>query len=63
MNPLFKLSPLAFAVTLALLPDAQAADYVLTNGQETFKETLIYSIFRPCNALEALIYQGATAGF
>lgn len=36
MNPLFKLSPLAFAVTLALLPDAQAADYVLTNGQETF---------------------------
>ncbi|KPC22914.1 hypothetical protein [Pseudomonas amygdali] len=40
MNPLFKLSPLAFAVTLALLPDAQAADYVLTNGQETFKETL-----------------------
>ncbi len=28
-----------------------------------FKEALIYSIFRPCNALEALIYQGATAGF
>ncbi|WP_415915389.1 hypothetical protein [Pseudomonas amygdali] len=27
------------------------------------KEALIYSIFRPCNALEALIYQGATAGF
>ncbi|SDR23234.1 hypothetical protein SAMN05216597_2947 [Pseudomonas cannabina] len=25
------------------------------------KEPLIYSIFRPCNALEALIYQGATA--
>ncbi|RMN21068.1 hypothetical protein ALQ64_04396 [Pseudomonas cannabina] len=27
------------------------------------KEALIYSIFRPCNALEALIYLGATAGF
>ncbi|KWT14236.1 hypothetical protein AMC94_14935 [Pseudomonas amygdali pv. aesculi] len=27
------------------------------------KEALIYSIFRPCNALEALIYQGVTAGF
>ncbi|KPW78749.1 hypothetical protein ALO81_03076, partial [Pseudomonas cannabina] len=26
-------------------------------------EALIYSIFRPCNALEALIYLGATAGF
>ncbi|UNO25674.1 hypothetical protein [Pseudomonas amygdali] len=27
------------------------------------REALIYSIFRPCNALEALIYQGVTAGF
>ncbi|WP_010203790.1 hypothetical protein [Pseudomonas amygdali] len=27
------------------------------------KEALIYSIFRPGNALEALIYLGATAGF
>ncbi|WP_169790194.1 zonular occludens toxin domain-containing protein, partial [Pseudomonas cannabina] len=27
------------------------------------REALIYSIFRPCNALEALIYLGATAGF
>ncbi|KWS12365.1 hypothetical protein AL065_04665 [Pseudomonas amygdali pv. ulmi] len=27
------------------------------------KEPLIYSIFRPGNALEALIYLGATAGF
>ncbi|KWT14908.1 hypothetical protein AL047_08875 [Pseudomonas syringae pv. broussonetiae] len=27
------------------------------------REALIYSIFRPFNALEALIYQGATAGF
>ncbi|KPY75747.1 MULTISPECIES: CesT family type III secretion system chaperone [Pseudomonas syringae group] len=27
------------------------------------QEALIYSIFRPCNALEALIYLGATAGF
>ncbi|MCQ3013713.1 hypothetical protein NLO86_25935, partial [Pseudomonas savastanoi] len=30
---------------------------------ETLKEPLIYSIFRPGNALEALIYLGATAGF
>ncbi|WP_157887977.1 hypothetical protein [Pseudomonas amygdali] len=27
------------------------------------REPLIYSIFRPGNALEALIYLGATAGF
>ncbi|MFO3663577.1 LysR family transcriptional regulator [Pseudomonas amygdali] len=32
-------------------------------GEVLLKEALIYSIFRPCNALEALIYQGATAGF
>ncbi|WP_369523831.1 hypothetical protein [Pseudomonas savastanoi] len=31
--------------------------------EEEIKEALIYSIFRPCNALEALIYQGVTAGF
>ncbi|KWT09722.1 hypothetical protein AMC94_27755 [Pseudomonas amygdali pv. aesculi] len=30
---------------------------------KALKEALIYSIFRPCNALEALIYQGVTAGF
>ncbi len=30
---------------------------------EALREALIYSIFRPCNALEALIYQGVTAGF
>ncbi|KWT10855.1 hypothetical protein AL047_00025 [Pseudomonas syringae pv. broussonetiae] len=34
------------------------------NDERDFpKEALIYSIFRPFNALEALIYQGATAGF
>ncbi|SDR54032.1 hypothetical protein SAMN05216597_5618 [Pseudomonas cannabina] len=27
------------------------------------KEALIYSIFRPCNALEALIYLGQQLGF
>ncbi|WP_156357579.1 hypothetical protein [Pseudomonas cannabina] len=32
-------------------------------GSNTSREALIYSIFRPCNALEALIYLGATAGF
>ncbi|KWT08199.1 hypothetical protein [Pseudomonas amygdali] len=32
-------------------------------GEGIPKEALIYSIFRPCNALEALIYQGVTAGF
>ncbi|WP_010208306.1 hypothetical protein [Pseudomonas amygdali] len=31
--------------------------------EEEIKEALIYSIFRPGNALEALIYLGATAGF
>ncbi|RJX51375.1 autotransporter outer membrane beta-barrel domain-containing protein, partial [Pseudomonas syringae pv. actinidiae] len=36
MNPLFRISPLAFAITLALLPEAHAVDYVLTNGQDTF---------------------------
>ncbi|UQY34395.1 autotransporter domain-containing protein [Pseudomonas fulva] len=36
MNPLFRISPLALAITLAVLPEAQAADYTLTNGQETF---------------------------
>ncbi|KPW66110.1 Uncharacterized protein ALO81_03611, partial [Pseudomonas cannabina] len=30
---------------------------------DKIREALIYSIFRPCNALEALIYLGATAGF
>ncbi|SDR18039.1 hypothetical protein SAMN05216597_2649 [Pseudomonas cannabina] len=25
------------------------------------REPLIYSIFRPCNALEALIYQGGNS--
>ncbi|RMO83814.1 hypothetical protein ALQ33_101622 [Pseudomonas syringae pv. philadelphi] len=32
-------------------------------GEGRSREPLIYSIFRPSNALEALIYQGATAGF
>ncbi|KPZ10532.1 Unknown protein sequence [Pseudomonas amygdali pv. ulmi] len=31
--------------------------------QVNIREPLIYSIFRPGNALEALIYLGATAGF
>ncbi|RMR23298.1 hypothetical protein ALP90_01701 [Pseudomonas amygdali pv. ulmi] len=31
--------------------------------QSRVREPLIYSIFRPGNALEALIYLGATAGF
>ncbi|SDQ45835.1 hypothetical protein SAMN05216597_0217 [Pseudomonas cannabina] len=35
----------------------------LCKSDSTSKEALIYSIFRPCNALEALIYLGATAGF
>ncbi|MCO5365623.1 autotransporter domain-containing protein [Pseudomonas alliivorans] len=36
MNPLFRISPLAFAITLALLPETQAADFVLNDAQETF---------------------------
>ncbi|UNO24014.1 hypothetical protein [Pseudomonas amygdali] len=32
-------------------------------GLLALREPLIYSIFRPGNALEALIYLGATAGF
>ncbi len=36
MNPLFKLSPLTFAITLAMAPGAYAADYVLDSGQDTF---------------------------
>ncbi len=36
MNRLFRLSPLTLAITLALLQDAQAADYVINNGQETW---------------------------
>ncbi|MDO7902976.1 autotransporter domain-containing protein [Pseudomonas sp. K1(2024)] len=36
MNPLFKLSPLAFAITLSVLPNAQAADYNINSGQETW---------------------------
>ncbi len=35
----------------------------LLSKTKTLREALIYSIFRPCNALEALIYQGVTAGF
>ncbi|RMT59262.1 hypothetical protein ALP29_01713 [Pseudomonas syringae pv. avii] len=36
MNPLSRISPLAFAITFALFQETQAADYVLTNGRETF---------------------------
>ncbi|WP_415915445.1 deaminase [Pseudomonas amygdali] len=39
------------------------SDSITERESDDSKEALIYSIFRPCNAPEALIYQGATAGF
>ncbi len=35
----------------------------LCDWSRLVREPLIYSIFRPGNALEAVIYLGATAGF
>uniref|UniRef100_UPI0001CC3F7C DUF6538 domain-containing protein n=1 Tax=Pseudomonas amygdali TaxID=47877 RepID=UPI0001CC3F7C len=54
-----------------LIPERFAKHYHVTADQVAEmnqlaaypKEALIYSIFRPGNALEALIYLGATAGF
>ncbi len=42
MNPLFRLSPLTFAISLALLPSAQAADYILDSGEDTFSSDRAY---------------------
>ncbi|WP_415915587.1 hypothetical protein [Pseudomonas amygdali] len=46
-----------------ILPLRKLLWNTITEDEVAAKEALIYSIFRPCNALEALIYQGATAGF
>ncbi|NQD78486.1 hypothetical protein, partial [Pseudomonas sp. CM27] len=56
MKPLFRLSPLTFAITLAMLPNAHAADYILDSGQDTFSSDRAYDgtvSLRPGNGVPA----------